>query len=314
LTGITLPKGLTYIDIGTFMDCTGLTEISLPNGIRTISAYTFSGCTSLAKVILPDGLEFIEEGAFMDCQSLTSIMIPGSVTVIVDSSFYGCYNLNKLYFFGDAPQYIGYISESEDITLYYIEGAKDWTSPTYQDYPTATFKGFFDIPLTEYYLDPVLWAAEQNITTGTSQGIFSPERDCTRGQIVTFLWRAAGSPDPTSTTNPFTDVSPEDYYYKAILWAVENSITNGTGNGKFSPDKTCTRGQVATFLWRAKGQPAPTNTESPFKDVDTNAYYYDAVLWAVENGITNGTGKDTFSPDKTCTRGQIVTFLYRAYA
>ena len=173
---------------------------------------------------------------------------------------------------------------------------------------------FTDVKEGDYYFTPILWAVEQGITNGTTPDTFSPENPCTRGQIVTFLWRAFGSPEPTSTENPFTDVPETVYYYKAILWAVEQGITTGTTATTFSPEATCTRGQVATFLWRACGKPAPQGSENPFTDVSETVYYYEPILWAVENGITNGTGNGKFSPEDSCTRGQIVTFLYRALA
>ena len=168
------------------------------------------------------------------------------------------------------------------------------------------------MPESSYYYGPILWAVQQGITNGTSPTEFSPEAPCTRGQIVTFLWRAFGSPEPKMAFNPFSDVSEELYYYKAVLWAVEQGITTGTGSGSFSPEATCTRGQVATFLWRACGKEAPSGSGKPFSDVPETAYYYLPILWAVEQGITNGTGSGAFSPEAYCTRGQIVTFLYRA--
>ena len=128
---------------------------------------------------------------------------------------------------------------------------------------------------------------------------------------MTFLWRAAGCPEPKASTNPFTDVSSDAYYYKAVLWAVEKGITKGTGDKTFNPGKPCTRGQVVTFLYRFENMPASGNTTNPFTDVKEGAYYYDAVLWAVNQKITNGKTATTFCPDDTCTRGQIVTFLYR---
>lgn len=170
---------------------------------------------------------------------------------------------------------------------------------------------FGDVKEKDYFYEPVLWAVANGITTGTSKTAFSPDNPCTRGQVVTFLWRAAGSPQPEQIDNPFTDVPENQYYYKAVLWAVENSITTGTTKTTFGPDQSCTRGQVVTFLWRAAGRPAPQKAENPFGDVPTGQYYYDAVLWAVEEGITTGTSKTAFSPDKPCTRGQIVTFIYR---
>ena len=170
---------------------------------------------------------------------------------------------------------------------------------------------FKDTKSGAYYFEPVLWAAWKGITAGVDASHFGPDERCTRGQVVTFLWRAMGKPEPTATENPFSDVKEKAFYYKAVLWAVENGITAGTAPGKFSPDQTCTRGQVVSFLWRALGKPEPANTDHPFRDVKETAYYYKAMLWAVENGITAGYTATTFAPDMACTRGQVVTFLYR---
>ncbi len=175
----------------------------------------------------------------------------------------------------------------------------------------AVTNPFVDVPADQYYYDPVMWALEKGITNGTDATHFSPDATCTRGQVVTFLWRAVGSPAPGSSTNPFTDVKSGDYYYDAVLWAVEKGITNGTSETTFSPDQGCTRGQVVTFLHRFEGTPTPGSSTNPFVDVTGSAYYYNAVLWAVEKSITNGTDATHFSPDSTCTRAQIVTFLYR---
>ena len=175
---------------------------------------------------------------------------------------------------------------------------------------------FGDVKEKDYFYAPVMWAVshEPQITAGTSKTRFSPSEDCTRAQVVTFLWRAAGAPEPKTATNPFQDVREKDYFYKAVLWAVENGITSGTSKTKFSPNESCTRAQVVTFLWRAAAAPEPKTTNNPFNDVKADAYYYKAVLWAVEQGITQGTSKTKFSPEDTCTRGQIVTFLYRGLA
>lgn len=173
----------------------------------------------------------------------------------------------------------------------------------------ATTISFRDVKQSDYYYDAVRWAVEKGITEGTSIDTFSPHASCTRAQTVTFLWRAAGSPEPTDTVNPFSDLSPNAYYYKAVLWAVENGITQGTSTDTFSPDATVTRGQTVTFLHRAAGSPAAGNDS--FNDVSANAYYAKAVAWANENGITSGTGNGKFSPNADCTRGQIVTLLYR---
>lgn len=176
--------------------------------------------------------------------------------------------------------------------------------------PTSGGNPFTDVAEGTYYTDAVLWAVQNGITSGTSATTFSPNAGCTRAQVVTFLWRAAGSPEPTSTNNPFTDVTG-GYYYKAVLWAVENNITSGTSATTFSPNSTCTRAQIVTFLWRFEGSPAPKTMNNPFTDVKAGAYYEKAVLWASETGVTAGTSATTFSPDATCTRAQVVTFLYR---
>ena len=171
---------------------------------------------------------------------------------------------------------------------------------------------FVDVNATQYFYDPVLWASENDITQGTSATTFSPDAPCTRAQVVTFLWRTAGCPAPTTEDNPFADVPAGQWYSEAVLWAVEEGITIGTSDTTFSPDQPCTRAHVVTFLWRWFGEPQPFFGFNFFFDVEYGAYYYDAVLWAVEEGITNGTSDFYFSPDQTCTRGQIVTFLYRA--
>ena len=169
---------------------------------------------------------------------------------------------------------------------------------------------FVDVPSGSYYEDAVDWAVANGITTGTDAAHFSPDGICTRAQAVTFLWRAAGRPAPESRTMPFTDVPADSYYYDAVLWAVENGITKGTSSTTFSPDDTCTRAQIVTFLWRSEQSPA-AGSSNPFTDVSADAYYANAVLWAVKEAITTGTTRTTFSPDAECTRAQIVTFLWR---
>ena len=171
-------------------------------------------------------------------------------------------------------------------------------------------KGFNDVKPGDYFYDAVNWAVEKGITTGTSATTFSPNASCTRAQIVTFLWRASGSPDPKTASNPFTDVAANAYYCKAVLWAVENGITTGTSATTFSPNAPCTRAQGVTFLWRANGSKAASAAAS-FTDVASDAYYAPAVAWAAEQNVTGGVGNGLFSPDTTCTRAQNVSMLYR---
>ena len=175
----------------------------------------------------------------------------------------------------------------------------------------AEISPFGDVSTDAYYYEAVKWAQKKGITGGIGNDLFGPNQSCTRAQIATFLWRAAGSPEPKNMSS-FSDVPTDSYYAKAVAWAVENGITAGTGDGKFSPNAPCTRAQSVTFLYRASGSPAVSDS-AVFADVEANAFYADAVAWAVANGVTNGTTSSTFSPDNGCTRAQIVTFLYRAF-
>ena len=182
------------------------------------------------------------------------------------------------------------------------------SQPSQPEQPSQ--KGFNDVNPGDYFYDAVNWAVEKGITTGTSATTFSPNASCTRAQIVTFLWRASGSPEPKTASNPFTDVAANAYYRKAVLWAVENGITTGTSATTFSPDAPCTRAQGVTFLWRANGSKAASAAAS-FTDVASDAYYAPAVAWAAEQNVTGGVGNGLFSPDTTCTRAQNVSMLYR---
>ena len=173
---------------------------------------------------------------------------------------------------------------------------------------------FTDVPEGSFYIDPVLWAVEKGITTGATADTFNPGGECQRAAVVTFLWRAAGSPEPTSAVNPFTDVKESDFFYKAVLWAVEKGVTNGISATQFGPYSLCNRAQVVTFLWRAMGQPDVAAAETPFTDVTETAWYGPAVLWAVEKGITNGMSATEFGVNTVCNRAQVVTFLYRTLA
>ena len=209
--------------------------------------------------------------------------------------------------------------KDKEIKLTEKNGKYTFTMPASKVTVAATFKAsaptgknpFIDVPAGSYYEDAVVWAVEKGITTGTSATTFNPNGICTRAQAVTFLWRAAGSPAAKSSAMPFADVKAGSYYYDAVLWAVEQGITKGTSDTMFSPDATCTRAQIVTFLWRANGSPAVSGN-SAFTDVASDAYYAAAVTWAEKNGVTGGIGGGLFGSNNNCTRAQIVTFLYRA--
>ena len=200
------------------------------------------------------------------------------------------------------------ITEKNGKYTFTMPASKVTVKATFMDDNTM-LNYFVDVKAGDYFYDAVLWAVQEGITSGTDATHFSPNASCTRAQIVTFLWRAAGSPEPKNMSS-FTDVPADSYYAKAVAWAVENGITGGTGDGKFSPDATCTRAQAMTFLYRASGSPAVSGG-SAFSDVAANAYYADAVKWAEKNGITGGIGGGLFGSGNDCTRAQIVTFIWR---
>ena len=210
-------------------------------------------------------------------------------------------------------------SKDKEIKLTEKNGKYTFTMPASKVTVAATFKAsaptgknpFIDVPAGSYYEDAVVWAVEKGITSGTSATTFNPNGICTRAQAVTFLWRAAGSPAPKTKVMPFADVKAGSYYETAVLWAVEQGITKGTSDTMFSPDATCTRAQIVTFLWRANGSPAVSGN-SAFTDVASDAYYAAAVTWAEKNDVTGGIGGGLFGSNNNCTRAQIVTFLYRS--
>ena len=209
--------------------------------------------------------------------------------------------------------------KDKELKLTEKNGKYTFTMPDSKVTVAATFKAsaptgknpFIDVPAGSYYEDAVVWAVEKGITSGTSAVTFDPNGNCTRAQAVTFLWRAAGSPAPKTKVMPFTDVPSGSYYYDAVLWAMEQGITKGTSDTAFSPNASCTRAQIVTFLWRANGSPAVSGN-SAFTDVASDAYYAAAVTWAEKNGVTGGIGNGLFGSNNNCTRAQIVTFLYRA--
>ena len=321
LRSIDLPKSVKAIEDGAFGECTSLTRIVLPP-VKSVNMYCFEDCTALKEVTLPEGLEMIQTGAFEGCTSLKSISLPMSTKYIGSRSFwktglaeiiipYHVKHIDGIPFHIKQPE-----SGEIDFTIYGYENSYGQEYAASIEVPfvalDGTIEAFLDVPKECFYRQALGWALEENVTNGVSPDSFAPNRACTRAQVATFLWRAAGSPEPESTEMPFVDVKTGSFYEKAVAWAVENGITNGVDRTHFGPDKTCTRGQVVTFLWRAAGCPEPENTESAFRDLKKGGFYLDAVAWAVENEVTNGLSADTFGPDANCTRAQVVTFLHRA--
>ena len=327
ITKLTIPESITSIGTCAIFWCPALTELVIPDsvifvgdaacggnkslnsvkigkGLTRISEAMFEYCTSLTNLTVPDNVTSIGKEAFQKCSSLTTVIIPTSVKEIGVDAFLGCKNLSDIYFEGtqDLWDSISVDASVPDKTVVHFGEAPPDEEP---------FVGFIDVKADAFYADAVSWAVQNGITSGTTKSKFSPDEGCTRGQVVTFLWRAAGRPIPKTIINPFDDVKVSDYYNNAVLWAVENNITKGTSGTKFSPTDVCTRGQIVTFLWRASGEPEPETDDNPFEDVVESDYFYNAVLWAVEEEITRGTSYRTFSPSEMCTRSQIVTFLFR---
>ena len=280
LESVSLPSTLTYIDSNCFRQ-TGLKTVDLPASLSEMSAGVFEGCNALENITVRNAdLELIPFGAKESPVLATITCLPGS-----KAEAYAVENgLKAVYLDGGAP----------------ATGA------------------FTDVASNQYYYQSVLWAVEQNITSGTSATTFSPDRTCSRGEIITFLWRAAGAPDYGVTTQ-FSDVSSDQYYAGAVAWAAGNGIIKAGSAGvtetSFSPDEPCTRAEAVQWIWGAKGfaNYDALKDQAAFTDVPEDADYASAVVWAVITGVTSGTGATTFSPDMTCSRGQIVTFLYRAF-
>ena len=349
ITQVSIGSGITNVGQRMFQGAAALRKLTLADTITEIGMSAFLGCTALTDISFGTGIRTLGPGAFLECTSLRQITIPVTVKLVDQSCFLGCGSLTKVTVLGAdtvlEPWAVGYDEDAQEqavpIPGFVLEGwtgsateayAKDNnmtfaslgvlpdpdptepTDPTDPAEPEPPRNPFVDVPSYAYYTAPVLWAVDHAITAGTDKTHFSPNDTCTRTQVVTFLWRAAGNPEPKTGNNPFQDVKPSDYFYKPVLWAVENKITAGTGTTTFSPNDGCTRGQVVTFLWRSAGNPAPGSSKNPFTDVKSDAYFYTPVLWAVEHKITAGTSDTTFSPNDTCTRAQIVTFLYRDLA
>ena len=337
LINITLPDGIVFVGASAFYECTGLKSITLPSSVSYIGDRAFKVCGSIETITIPSGVEEIGEEAFMICTSLKSINIPKSVTKIGNSAFDCCSSLTDVYYEGSSSQWRSINLAEYNTALTSANIHFNSHVHTYEGYtvtaPTCTEPGYTthkctscDYSYNDSYIEPLGHNYTEEVTkpTCTERGYTTYTcavcGDSYKGSYVDPLGHnykngtctRCGVKDPNYKPQAnFTDVAAGSYCYDAVQWAVANGITNGTDATHFSPNAGCTRGQVVTFLWRAAGEPVVSGNVG-FVDVAPGSYCYEAVKWAVANGITNGTDATHFSPNATCTRGQVVTFLYRA--
>ena len=329
---LTLPSSLEKIGENAFTSLDGLTTVCITD-LEAWCAVDFEGCTNpldnevalavngviVENLVIPENVKVLTDYAFKGCSSIRNVVVHENVSHVGSFAFNTCDNLETIYFEGDAPTFGEHVFTLSELTAYYPANNASWSDIAGKDLGgTVTWKSyepldFTDVPLGSFYYDPVLWAVKENITSGTTATTFNPNGECLRAQVVTFLWRAAGCPMPTDAENPFVDVTEGDYYYNAVLWAVEKGITAGVDATHFAPMQSCSRAQVVAFLYRAMGSPKVSAESSPFTDVVAGQWYELPVLWAVENGITAGLSADTFGVNTVCNRAQVVTFLYRTY-
>lgn len=341
---IDLPAGLTKVSYGMFMDstveriilpdtvteiaelafcnCDRLTEVQFPDAMTELGNYLFRDCDTIETLRLPAALKAIPWGLFWN-SSLRELSIPDGVTTIHNQAFWDCEDLEKLVVprsvvtvgrenvFENTPKLTIWCWADSFIHRYAEENGIPYV--LMEEEIVEPVNPFQDVREGDFFYESVLWALEQGITTGTSEDTFAPENPCQRGQVVTFLWRAMGCPEPKILVNPFTDVSADAYYHDAVLWALEQGVTTGLTDTTFGPEAICNRAQVVTFLHRALGKPGAQTTENPFHDVAPGTFFYDAVLWAASAGVTSGVEPAVFAPEASCNRAQVVTFLYRAF-
>ena len=327
LESIVIPEGVLSISSAAFRNCSSLTNVYLPDSITSLADEAFYGCISLKTIKIPNSITLIDEFAFKFCTALESIVIPEGITIINNYAFEWCTSLKEIYL----PQSLCELCTSafdycESLeSIYYGGSIRQWREQvkiSYRDVEQESYKHgygqaviyigdesdpFKDVKKGDPFYDEIFWAYGNSIINGDGTGNYNPNDGITRAQIVMILWNATGN-EEASKPSGFADVKDGAWYAKAVAWAVENGITNGTDLG-FEPDRVCTRAEIVTFLHRVNNEPAPTAATS-FTDL-TQDWYKDAVAWAVENGITKGVGGNRFAPNDTCTRGQAAAFIYR---
>lgn len=313
ITSVTIPESVTEIGEEAFMDCTDLKEVNFAGSTAYLGERAFKNCTGLTEMYVPAS-GILYDGTFAGCTKLAGVALEYGNMYVEEGAFSGCTSLEYIYLPASIEQI--YTKDFKGLKDVAVAGLKDSVAERFatqmgfkfeaEEYPEGLFT---DVVGGRFYSVPVLWAASTGVTQGYQDGSFRPGEVCKRWQMVMFIWRFFGEPEATTTTD-FKDVPKTAIYYDAVQWAAENGITNGTGNGNFSPDREVSRGMVVTMLNRLDGEPKASTTTTTFTDVTKNSYY-DAILWAQEVGVTKGYNDGTFKPNKTCTRGKIVTFMNR---
>lgn len=294
MKSLTLSTNLVSMGSWAFTKCSSLTTISVPGSVRVLPSYAFSGCSSVKNIILYEGVTKTEQNAFRGCSSLTRLTLPASLKEIGTATFTDSKGLRDVYYGGSEEQWNA------------IKGVKYTVledTPVHYNSPMPTTPpSYNDVPISQYYAGPVAWASGLGIANGVGSGRFSPAQQCTQAQILTFLYRGARTED-----GPFVEASAADMD-AAVAWAREKGMIDGS----FVGSTPCTRATAVYFIWQAFNSPSASG--SAFNDIPAGADYAASVSWAVQQGITDGTGGGNFSPNSICSRGQIVTFLYRAYS
>ena len=316
LTSVLLPSSLKLIGQHAFEDCTALNAVTLPKSVTTVQRCAFRNCAGLRRIVLRNAACMVETGVFGGSDSGEDLNQPGSADSGEDLDLgalapftLGAASRTLLYGLHD-PAFENTETQSDPLLGYEYRFPESYARTFgYRFYATNVFS---DVKTGKYYELPVAWAYGNGVTSGTDAAHFSPNQTCTRAQVVTFLWSALKKPTPDSQNAPFVDVKKSAYYYQAVLWAYQKGVTRGVDATHFGPKQPCTRAQVVTFLWSALGKPTPTIESCAFVDAKPKDYFYRAMLWAVENGITSGIDAKHFGPNRPCTRAQVVTFLFQA--
>ena len=313
LTSVTIPESVIEIGEEAFMDCTDLEEVNFAGSTAYLGERAFKNCTGLTEMYVPAS-GILYDGTFAGCTRLAGVALEYGNMYVEEGAFTGCTSLEYIYLPASIEQI--YTKDFKGLKDVEVAGLKDSVAERFatqmgfkfeaEEYPDGLFT---DVAGGRFFSVPVLWAASTGVTQGYQDGSFRPNEVCKRWQMVMFIWRFFGEPEATTTTD-FKDVPKTAIYYDAVQWAAENGITNGTGNGNFSPDREVSRGMVVTMLNRLDGEPKATTTTTTFTDVTKNSYY-DAILWAQEVGVTKGYNDGTFKPNESCNRGEIVTFMNR---